>query len=137
MSDSSDEPAALPEGEPDNGATAREDPLPKHLELMAEKTVLGGSTGRQIVRCELCLNTQPVEEWQMLTHETDCKHPIESYETAGGEFVVQALTTSSGEWVSTTTPVEAVDAPTVVPCPDEDLPRGVSWDDVRTELGDE
>jgi len=68
----------------------RLDPIPEHLDVREERSVLGAKTGEIIVRCKLCLETAPVEEWRSLTHKTDCKHPIESYRDGERELVVQS-----------------------------------------------
>lgn len=110
--------------EAQNPEPDRVDPLPDHLTLLSERSVLGPKTGREIVRCSVCLETAPAEEWQTLSHKIDCKYPIESYQTATGELVVQSLG-SSEEWVSTSTPIDREDA----------APRtDVDWTDVEAEL---
>lgn len=112
------------------------DPLPEHLELREERSVLGGKTGREIVRCRLCLETAPAQEWQTLSHKTDCKYPIESYQTANGELVVQSLG-SPEAWVSSSTPAERPDAAPRTQTPDAGVARGVQWEEVEDELGEE
>jgi len=113
----------------------RLDPIPEHLDVREERSVLGAKTGEIIVRCKLCLETAPVDEWRSLTHKTDCKHPIESYQTANGSMVVQSLGSSSA-WVSSSTPVEREDAAERA-TPDAGVSRGVQWEELEEELGEE
>lgn len=108
-------------------APARVDPLPDHLDLLEERSALGGTTGQQIVRCSICLATAPADEWRTLTHKIDCKHPVESYQTANGELVVQSLG-SAEEWVSSSTPMEREDAAQT---------SDVDWTDIESELGED
>lgn len=107
------------------GNTDRPEPLPEHLKgPFPETSLLGGTTGRMVVRCEICLASAPVEEWRTITHKPDCKHPVESYVDDDDQLVVQA-TGSPGEWISTPTPMEARDL---------EQPTAVDWTATADEL---
>jgi len=71
-----------------------------------------------------------VDDWRTVSHEPGCRHPVESYVTADEELVVQAAG-SSEEWASTSTPIEAPDAP------DQQPESSVDWTLTADSLGEE
>lgn len=83
---------------------------------------LGAESGEGMVRCKICLETAPVDDWQSMEHEDGCKYPTESYQTEEERLVIQTVA-ESGEWLESDLAVDV-----------EAEASAIDWDSAASEL---